>query len=377
MSHRSSGSEKHKTKQRSDVRTPEGQLKLRRERGEALPPINRPRNCSTSMTGKIGMPSSPRHPVTASSPSYYISENDKSKAGRRTPSRHVALGESHTAGHNQPLGGTRHRSVNRSGSYDSQRTGSKPRRSSSVSGVSSFVQEPSRTPPASETHLVKAKPAESRHGGWTGSGFDVIAHRDPSKQSVSREEESTRKKSENPSALAWSALNCSTSLPSPLTQQETFKPSISHVIQTPQWFDGSPALSRRRDTEHLPFYFCNANSNSNASGYSPPPPIPRSSSNGENPQSYPLLPPSYERSSPPFEGLSGGGPRHSKQKQYTANGSVGSGIQTDSLYSTGGSIGSGASTTHKVSVCVCVCVVSFAVSLKCVCSCLFVHAHVQ
>ena len=354
MSHRSSGSEKHKKKQRIDLCTPEGLLKLRGEKGEALPPITRPRNSSTSMTGKIGMPSSPRHPVAALPPNYCVSKSDKSKEGRRTPSRRVAPGASHTASHDQWLEDPRHYSVKRSGSCDPKPTGSKHRRSSSISGMSSPVQEPSRPSPASDRRHIKANPAESRHGGWTGSGSDVIAHRDLSKQGASRKEESTHKRPENPSARAQNVLNCSAPPQCPLTQQETFKPSMPHG-KTLQWFDGSPALSHRHDTKHLTSYLCNVNSNCNAGGHSPPPPIPRSSSNGENPQSYPLLPSSYERSSPPFEGLSGGGARHSKHKQYTANGSAGNGIQTNSLYSPGGSIRSGTSTPHKVRVCVRVC----------------------
>ena len=353
MSHRSSGSEKHKKKQRIDVWTPEGQLKLRGEKGEALPPITRPRNSSTSMTGKIGMPSSPRHPVAALPPNYCVSKSDKSKEGWRTPSRRVAPGECHTASHDQWLEDPRHHSVKRSGSYDPKTTGSKHRRSSSISGMSSPVQEPGRPPPASEKRHFKANPAESRHGGWTGGGSDVIAHRDPSNPIVSYKKESTYKESESHGALAQSALNSYTASQFPLVQQETLSSSNSHA-KTTQW-------SRRYDTERRTSHLCNDNNNSNAGGS--PPHIPHSFSNGENPQSYPL-------STTTYQGLSGGGGRHSKHKQYTANGSVGNGLQSDSLYSPGGSRGSSRTLTpHKVRVCI----VYFTVSLKCMLVSLSTH----
>ena len=360
MSHRSSESEKHKTKQRRDVLTPERQLKLRGEKGEALPPITRPRNSSTSMTGKIGMPSSPRHPVAALPPNYSVSKSDKSKEGWRTPSRRVTPGECHIASHNQWLEDTRHYSVKRSGSYDPKTTGSKHRRSSSISGMSSPVQEPDRPPPASEKRHFKTNPAESRYGGWTGGGSDVIAHRDPSNPIVSYKKESTYKESESHGALAQSALNSYTASQFPLVQQETPSSSNSHA-KTTQRFDASPAWSRRYDTERRTSHLCNDNNNSNAGGS--PPHIPHSFSNGENPQSYPL-------STTTYQGLSGGGGRHSKYKQYTANGSVGNGIQSDSLYSPGGSRGSSRTLTpHKVRVCI----VYFTVSLKCMLVSLSTH----
>lgn len=357
MTHRSSGPEKLRTKQRNDIWTNERQSKLCGEKREALPAI-RPRY-GTSMTGKTGIPSSPRltrAPLPSSK--YYISESDKSKAGRRTPSRDVPPWESHTAGHNQQLGSTRHlTSVNRSGSSDPKSTGSKHRRSSSLSGMSSSVQESSRPPPASETRHAKAKPTGSRYGVWTGGGSDVIAHRDPSSPNVSRKKESTYKESKSCGALVHSALNSYTA------QQETLSSSSSQG-RTPQWFDGSPAQSQRYDTEHPTSHFYNVNNNSNA-GRSPPC-IPRSSSNGENPQSYPLT-------STTYHGLSGGGAKHSKQKLYTANGSVGNGIQSDSLYWPRGSVGSsGTLAPHKVSACV----LFLPQCPSNACSCLTIHAHV-
>ena len=332
---------------------------------ETLPPItdNFSRySTNMYMTGKLGLLSSPQKPrppkVAVSPPNYCNSECDMSKARQKTTSKHVSPEEFHTTSHSQHQGGTSHRSVNRSGSHDPKPTRPPHKRSSSISETPCFVQGPSKPPPGSEMRPVKAKPAESRQTWsqdmWTGTGFDLIGHRQPFNPSVSRKKESTYsvRAPDGHCALAQSALNDSTAHQLQLAQQETLS-SSNFRDKTTQRFDGSPAWSRRYDTERRTSHLCNDNNNSNAGGS--PPRVPCSSSNEENPQSYQL-------STTTYQGLSGGGGRHSKYKQYAANGSVGNNIQLDSLYSPRGSRGSSrTSTPHKVRVCI----VYFTVSLKC------------
>ena len=367
MSHRSSGPANRRTKQRSDVWTPEGQS--RGDKVETLPPItdyfSRYRNMH--MTGKLGLLSSPSKPrptkVVASPPNCYNSECDMSKARQKTTPKHVSSEELHTTSHSQHQGRTSHRSVNRSGSHDPKPTRPTHKRSSSISGMPSFVQGPSKPPPGSETHQVKAKPAESIQTWspdmWTGTGSDLIGHRQPyNHSSVSRKKESTDivRASDSHCALAQFALNGSTAHQLQLAQQETLSSSNSHD-KTAQRFGGSPARSRRHDPERRTSHLYNENNNSNAGGS--PPRIPHSSSNGENPQSYQLPTTTYQ-------GLSGGGARHSKPKQYTANGCVGNDIQSGSLYLPRGSKSSSrTSTPHKVRVCACVLFLSQCPSNAC------------
>ena len=323
MSQRSSGPGRHRTIQQEKGSFTDGQSTLRVEKGASnkFPPIQ---SDTFGMTGKLGLPSSRPHPVAVTS--RLPSEFDKSKALQRTAHKDTS-GKSHTRGPSWQRGAspTLPRKVKRS-EIDSTPAHSGHRRSSSTSKLVHTapwceLQASSETPPFRSRHVNHRQTGSPDM--WNGSGSDPIAHRNAGNTINSAKKQSTRsvKRSDGRSALVQSALNGSPAGDrKSLFQQETATPSKVSQDKHAHKFD-TLTNQRTRDTSYSSSPR-NANNNSCAGGSPHPPPH---CGNGEIHQSYIL-------SSTLHEGLSGGGPRHSK---YTNTKVGGIGIQSDALRASG------------------------------------------
>ena len=336
ISQRSGGPGRHRTIQQGHVRFTDRQSTSRVEKGDSnkFPPIQ---SDTLGMTGKLGLPSSRPQPVAVASS--LLSEFDKSKALQRTAHKDTS-GRSHTHGQSWQRGAspTLPRKVKRR-ERDSIPPHSGHRRSSSTSKVFHTVAWSSEPQASSETPPFGTRRVDHRQTGspdmWNGSGSDPIAHRNAGNTSNSAKKQPTRsvKGSDGRSALAQSGSPAGDR--KSLFQQETATPSKVSQDKRAQKFD---TLTNQR-TGNTSYSSSPRNVNNNSCAGGSPPSPPHCDSNGEIPQSYIL-------SSTLHEGLSGGGPRHSK---YMGTKVGGIGIQSDALRASGTTGGSPrAFSPHKV-----------------------------
>lgn len=362
MAQRSSGPGSRRTKQHNHQQFHDGQPASRGDKGKTIfPPIGRdniaPAQYSTSqcsMTGKLGIPSRHRQPMVALPTDNRHIEADRSKAHQRMSPKDIS-GKSQTHGQRQACASPKtSRSIKRSESCDLKRASSGHRRSSSTSSVPQSVLGSSKHLPGDEVpagfsgRSEECRQTES-HDVWTGSGYDLIAHRTPHHTRVSTKKESPHsvKDSDGRDLLAQSALkNSPTHRYQPSQYKSSTSSNGSHGRLLPQFDALTVTQSRTHGPAHSVPQLYNANNNSSTPSTQGSPTTALSlsascsSSNGGHPQSDPFSPSSHQVSPPWGEGLSGGGAGHSKQKQYKTNGTVSTRAPSEAVYvarSTGGS----------------------------------------
>ena len=277
-----------------------------------------------SMTGKLGMFSSPRKPMMAFYSGDHFNEAGRSNAPRRTShkdnSRKSPIhSQTHEGSSPKPP-----RSGKRSGSYNLMHVHSDPRRSSSSSSVPHSVPGPSnyKPLPREETSPCNGKSAAESSGSrvlWNGS--------------VSTKKKSTHsvKDTDGCNSLAQSARN---SFPGPRYQPSFNSSNGSQGRLVTQCDASTVTQTRAYDTVQSPCsHLHNANNNSSRGGSTAlSVSAPHSSSNGRNLQSDLLL----HQVSP----LPGEGARHSKHKHYETNGTGSTHTTLEASHSSRGTGGS-------------------------------------